>query len=94
MTTIPLAEARAQLSRLVDEAVRTHQRVEITRNGRRSAVLMGSDDYDSMNETLDVLADAELVAEIGIALAESRESRVHTLESVRDEMERTGRLPR
>ena len=31
MTTIPLAEARANLSRMVDEAVRTHQRIEITR---------------------------------------------------------------
>lgn len=70
MTTIPLAEARAQLSRIVDEAVRTHQRVDITRNGVRAAVLLSADDFDALLETLDVLADADLVREIGIALAE------------------------
>jgi prevent-host-death family protein len=53
MTTIPLAEARANLSRLIDEAVRTHERTEITRNGTRAAVLLGADDYDSMLETLE-----------------------------------------
>lgn len=70
MTTIPLAEARAQLSRIIDEAVRTHQRVEITRNGVRSAVVLSADDYDSLMETMDILADADLVRELGTALAE------------------------
>lgn len=92
MTTVPLAEARAHLSRWVDEAVRTHQRVEITRNGSRSAVLIGSDDYDSLMETLDILADARLVAEIGVALREAREGQVHTLDDVRAEMESSERL--
>ena len=38
MITLPLSEARARLPELIDEAVRTHQRVEITRYGgeRRS----------------------------------------------------------
>jgi prevent-host-death family protein len=64
MTTLPLAEVRANLSRLVEEAERTHQRVEITKNGRRAAVLIGADDYDSLMETLDVLSDAETMAAI------------------------------
>lgn len=64
MVTLPLAEVRAQLSKLVDEAVRTHQRVEVTKNGRRAAVLLSADDYDSLMETLDVLADAEEMAAI------------------------------
>lgn len=59
MMTLPLAEVRAQLSKLVDEAVRTHQRVEVTKNGRRAAVLLSADDYDSLMETLDVLSDPE-----------------------------------
>ena len=40
MTTVPLAKARAQLSKLVDDAVATHVRTEITRNGARAAVLL------------------------------------------------------
>ncbi len=69
-TTVPLAQARAQLSRLVEDAVQTHQRTEITRNGSRAAVLLSADDYDSLIETLDILADAGLVEDIRLALDE------------------------
>lgn len=61
MTTLPVAEARANLSRLIDEASTTHERVEITKNGHRAAVLLGADDYDSMRETIAVLSDPELI---------------------------------
>ena len=44
MTTLPIADVRANLSKLVEEAERTHQRVEVTKNGRRAAVLMSADD--------------------------------------------------
>lgn len=62
METLPLAEVRANLSKLVDQAVRTHQRVEVTRQGRRGAVLLSADDYDSLMETLDILGDAAAMA--------------------------------
>ena len=61
MTTLPIADARAQLSKLVDEASTTHARIEITKNGRRAAVLMGADDYDAMRETIAVLSDPSLL---------------------------------
>ena len=61
MTTLPVAEARANLSKLIDEASTTHERIEITKNGRRAAVLHGVEDYDSMRETLVVLSDSELL---------------------------------
>jgi len=64
MVTLPLAEVRAQLSKLVDEAVRTHERIEVTKNGRRAAVILSADDYDSLIETLDILGDAEAMAAI------------------------------
>lgn len=82
MATIPLADARANLSRLIDEAVRTHERIEITRNGKRSAVLMSTDDYDSLMETLDILADADLVGELRVALDELAAGDVLTTEEV------------
>ncbi|MFD6063375.1 type II toxin-antitoxin system Phd/YefM family antitoxin [Rhodococcus wratislaviensis] len=62
MMTLPVADARAQLSRLVDEAERTHERFEITRNGHRAAVLLGADDYDALRETIAVLSDTDLLA--------------------------------
>ncbi len=61
MTTLPIADVRAQLSKLVDEASSTHERIEITKNGHRAAVLMGADDYDAMRETIAVLSDSALL---------------------------------
>jgi prevent-host-death family protein len=61
MTTLPIADARAQLSKLVDEASSTHERIEITKNGNRAAVLMGADDYYGMRETIAVLSDPALL---------------------------------
>lgn len=94
MTTIPLAEARAQLSRLVDEAVRTHERIEVTRKGRRAAVILSADDYDSIMETLDILSDPELMREIREAEAEMDAGEFSTLEEVTADLRGTGRLPR
>lgn len=61
MATLPVAEARAQLSKLVEEASSTHERFEITRNGQRAAVLLGADDYDALQETIAVLGDSQLL---------------------------------
>lgn len=70
MTTLPLADARAQLSKLVEDAATTHERFEITRNGRRAAVLLSADDYDVMQETISVLSDPALLAAHGTGQAE------------------------
>lgn len=63
MTTLPVAQARAQLSKLIEEAASTHERFEITRNGQRAAVLLGADDYDALQETIAVLGDSQLLRE-------------------------------
>lgn len=61
MPTLSVADARAQLSRLIDATTTTHERFEITRNGHRAAVLMSADDYDILQDTIAVLSDAELL---------------------------------
>lgn len=68
MTTLSLAEARANLSKLVDAAVTTQEVFEITRNGYRDAVLMSADEYDSLLETIDILSDEETMAQLRVAL--------------------------
>ncbi|WP_328812261.1 type II toxin-antitoxin system Phd/YefM family antitoxin [Rhodococcus sp. NBC_00297] len=61
MTTLPLADVRARLSKIVDDAERTHERYDITRNGHRAAVLLGADDFDALQETIAALSDQELL---------------------------------
>lgn len=90
METLPLAEVRANLSKLVDEAMRTHQRVEVTRQGRRAAVLLSADDYDSIMETLDILSDAAAMAALREADADVDAGRLYSADEVEAELRAKG----
>jgi antitoxin YefM len=57
MSIVPLSEAKARLSEIADEVGRTHERVHITRNGREYVVLLAAEDLESIEATLELLAD-------------------------------------
>lgn len=61
MTVEPLRAVRDRLSEFVDRVQRQHERVVITRNGKPAAVLISPEDLDALEETLDILGDAEVV---------------------------------
>ncbi|WP_298803469.1 type II toxin-antitoxin system Phd/YefM family antitoxin [uncultured Pseudokineococcus sp.] len=92
MTTLPLAEARANLSRLVESAVTTHERFEVTRNGDRAAVLLSAEDYDALLETVDVLSRADEVQALRAGLDDLDAGLTSSLDDVRAAMQRRGRL--
>ncbi|MFT4187864.1 MAG: type II toxin-antitoxin system Phd/YefM family antitoxin [Aeromicrobium sp.] len=94
MTTLPLAEARAKFSALVDSAVTTHERFDVTRNGDRVAVLLSADDFDALLETLDVLSRPDEVAALRSGLDDEAAGCVSSLDDVRAEMADLGRLSR
>lgn len=94
MATLPVAEARSQLSKLIDEAMTTHERFEITRNGHRAAVLLAADDYDTLQETITVLSDPALLAahhegRVAIAADDFLDA-----DQLAHRMREAGRLPR
>jgi antitoxin YefM len=70
MTTIPLADAKARLSAVLDEVRDTHERVVITRNGRPEAVIMSVADLEALEETLDLLSTPGAVEQIRQAEAD------------------------
>ena len=90
MTTLSLAEARANLSKLVESAVTTHERFEVTRNGDRVAVLLGADDYDSLLETLDILSNPVEVEAVRAGLAELDVGETSTADEVRSALAARG----
>jgi len=92
MTTLPLAEVRKDLSKLIDSAVATHERIDVTRNGRRVAVLMAAEDFDSLIETLNVLSDTEAVRELAQARQEYSEGKWFSADEVAAAMRAAGRL--
>jgi antitoxin YefM len=78
MTTVPLAEARQNFSALVDEATSTHQRVLVTRNGVPAVWMIADEDFESIMETLDVLADAAAMNDVAQSRKDSTEGRYVT----------------
>ncbi len=65
-----MATARATLSRVLDDVEATHERVTITRNGVPAAVLLSPADLAALEETLDLLRQPDVRAEIDESRAE------------------------
>jgi antitoxin YefM len=91
MTTIPLADAKARLSAVLDEVRDTHERVVITRNGRPEAVIMSVSDLESLEETLDLLSTPGALDEIRAAEEEIAHGEATGADELRRLMERRTR---
>lgn len=63
----PLRCVRDHLSELIDRVDREHDRVEVTRNGRVVAVILSSEELTALEETLAVVADPGVLADIRAA---------------------------
>jgi antitoxin YefM len=62
--TLPLSSVKSHLSELVDRVEGQHDRVVVTRNGRPAAVLISNEDLDELEETLAIMSDSALMAQI------------------------------
>jgi prevent-host-death family protein len=67
MRTRPLSEVKAHLSEIAEEVASTHERIQITKNGREYVVLIAAEDLESLEATLELLADQEAQARIARA---------------------------
>ncbi|WP_028280115.1 type II toxin-antitoxin system Phd/YefM family antitoxin [Arthrobacter sp. H5] len=92
MTTLSIADARANFSKIVESASITHERFDVTRNGRRAAVLLGAEDYDSLIETLEILGNPEVLTAIRAGLRDLGAGSTVDAETVRKSMIQSGRL--
>jgi prevent-host-death family protein len=66
---MPLADVKNRLSEVVDRLEREHGRVVITLHGHPAAVMMSIEDLESLEETLDILDSADLLADIRESMA-------------------------
>ena len=69
MQTLTASEARANLYRLIDEAGQSHQPVIIS-GKRNSAVLLSTEDWSAIQETLYLLAVPGMRESIKAGMAE------------------------
>ena len=64
MTVTTLADAKARFSEIVTSAETTHERTTVTKNGRPAVVIISAEDLESLEETLAIMSDPELVDSI------------------------------
>lgn len=88
MTTLPLSEVKARLSEIADEVARTHERVQVTRNGRDYVVLMSAEDLASLEATLELLADPVAMKRLGTAARDVAAGRVTSGDAMAELMRR------
>lgn len=92
MTTLSVADARANLSRIIESAVTTHERFEVTRNGDRVAVLMSADDFDALIETVDILSRPDEIAAIRQGIDDLETGELSSSDDVRAALIAQGRI--
>ena len=52
MQVLPISKVKDRLNEFVDTVSLTHEQVTITKNGSPAAVLIGADEWESLQETL------------------------------------------
>jgi antitoxin YefM len=67
MKRLPLSEAKAHLSEIADEVILTHERLLVTRNGRAALVILSVEDLESIEATMELLADPAAQARVAQA---------------------------
>jgi prevent-host-death family protein len=82
--TVPVTDAKAHLSDLVDRVEHEHERILVTRNGLPAAVIISPDDLESLEETIEILRDRELMKSIRISRAEAASGKRIPLRDPRD----------
>lgn len=71
MTSVmPLADVKAHLSALVRRVSAEHERITVTVHGQPSAVLIATEDLESLEETIAILSDSGAMARLAVSEAE------------------------
>lgn len=81
-----LAEAKAHLSEVVNRVSSQHERVTVTVHGRPSAILLAPEDLERLEETIAVLADNELLRDLGASDEDISAGRVESADDLAQAM--------
>jgi prevent-host-death family protein len=84
--TVPVREFRSNLSELLSDVADRRDHVLVTRGGRPAAVLVPVDEYRALEETAEILSDADALAALETGLAEIARGDTVTLEDLRSEL--------
>ena len=84
--TVPVRELRSELSHVIDQVADLREHVIVTRHGRPAAVLVPVDEYEALEETAEILSDADTMAAIEEGQREVERGETVTLDELRQEL--------
>jgi prevent-host-death family protein len=88
VTTLPLAEAKAHLSTLVAQVSDRHERIYLTVHGKPSAVLLATEDLESLEEIIEILTDGDAMRRLHASDAELTRGETETQRDLDAAMQR------
>lgn len=83
--TLSITQARSELTTLPAKFLKDPSPVEITKRGKAVMAVLPWDVFESMVETLDIMRDPQLVAQIRKSLDQLAKGRTVSLDSIKRE---------
>ena len=78
ITTISLKELRPELPRVIARSDKKLDRYIVTKRGKPMVVMLSIEDYESLMDTLDLLADPQAMADLRKGEDDIRKGRTHS----------------
>ena len=88
VNTMSMKELRPELPNVIDQIDSKLDRFVITKRGKPVAVMMSIDDYESLMETLDILADPETMKRIRKSEEDIKKGRVRSWQEIKRSIEK------
>ena len=76
MKDLPMTEARDELTSLPDKLSESHEAVTVTRRCKPVLAILPWEAYEALVETLDIMADEELMAVLRQSLKELKQGKL------------------
>ena len=83
---LPITEARARLTQIANDLVDSQDTVTVTNRGKPVMTLIGYEMYESIMESLEIMGDPALMAQLRQSLQEARSGEVIDLDQVEREL--------
>ena len=86
MTTVSATTARANLYDLIDKVATSGKHVGITKKGETKVILISAEEYESWQETNEILSDKKLMKDLREAEEDIKKGRVYDWEEVKKDL--------
>ena len=87
MKDLPITAARDELTSLPDRLSQTHETVTVTRRGKPVLAILPWEEYETLVETLEIMADEDLMAALRQSLKEAKQGKLIPWERVRRKLQ-------